>query len=42
MREVADLPILWSEDELALLRGTGLDVAARAWRTELAREHPSP
>ena len=40
MREVADLPILWSEDELALLRGTGLDVAARAWRAELAREHP--
>ena len=39
MREVADLPILWSEDELALLRGTGLDVAARTWRAELAREH---
>lgn len=39
MREVADLPILWSEDELALLRGTGLDIAARAWRAELAREH---
>ena len=35
MREVADLPILWSEDELALLRGTGLDVAARTWRAEL-------
>ena len=42
MREVADLPILWSDDELALLRGTGLDVAARAWRAELARELGEP
>ena len=39
MLEVPDLPILWGDDELALLHGTGLDAAARAWRAELAREH---
>ena len=39
MREAADLPILWSDAELERLRGTGLDAAARAWRSELAREH---
>ena len=39
MQEPADLPILWGDDELALLRGSGIDEAARAWRAQLAHEH---
>ena len=35
----ADSPLLWEDNALALVAGTGLDEAARKWREELSAEH---
>ena len=37
--QAADSPLLWNDASLKLLAGTGVDVSARKWRSELREEH---
>ena len=37
--EAEDLPLVWSDEALSLLAGTGVEAAARKWRSELEAEY---